>query len=82
MVDEIFARTSRYTKIPSTNIKISFKLFFTILIFLLVYKTRELLLTDSTTNLAIDFMESWFCIWDDLVNPKTGLNLVPNLMLC
>ena len=23
-------------------------------------------------------MESWFCIWDDLANPKTGLNLIPN----
>jgi hypothetical protein len=23
-------------------------------------------------------MESWFCIWDDLANPKIGLNLVPN----
>jgi hypothetical protein len=22
-------------------------------------------------------MESWFCIWDDLANPKIGLNLVP-----
>ena len=24
-------------------------------------------------------MEKWFCIWDDLVNPKIGLSLVPNL---
>ena len=23
-------------------------------------------------------MESWFCIWSDLANPKIGLNLVPN----
>jgi hypothetical protein len=23
-------------------------------------------------------MESWFCTWDDLANPKIGLNLVPN----
>jgi hypothetical protein len=23
-------------------------------------------------------MEKWFCIWDDLANPKNGLNLVPN----
>jgi hypothetical protein len=23
-------------------------------------------------------MERWFCIWDDLANPKIGLNLVPN----
>jgi hypothetical protein len=22
-------------------------------------------------------MESWFCIWDDLANPKIGLNLDP-----
>ena len=22
-------------------------------------------------------MGSWFCIWDDLENPKTRLNLVP-----
>jgi len=27
---------------------------------------------------AIGLMESWFCIWDDLANPKTGINLVPN----
>jgi hypothetical protein len=24
-------------------------------------------------------MEKWFCIWNDLANPKNGLNLVPNL---
>jgi hypothetical protein len=29
---------------------------------------------------AIDLMESWFCIWDDLANPKIGLNLVPNTL--
>jgi hypothetical protein len=23
-------------------------------------------------------MESWFCIYDDLANPKIGLNLFPN----
>jgi hypothetical protein len=23
-------------------------------------------------------MESWFCIWEYLANPKIGLNLVPN----
>jgi hypothetical protein len=23
-------------------------------------------------------MESWFCIWDDLENPKIVLNLIPN----
>jgi hypothetical protein len=23
-------------------------------------------------------MGKWFCIWDDLANPKIGLNLVPN----
>jgi uncharacterized protein (UPF0333 family) len=23
-------------------------------------------------------MGSWFCIWDDLANPKNGLNLIPN----
>jgi hypothetical protein len=27
---------------------------------------------------AICLMESWFCIWDDLANPKIGLNLVQN----
>jgi hypothetical protein len=36
---------------------------------------------------AIGLLESWFCIWDDLLrlfviarvaNPKNGLNLVPN----
>ena len=27
---------------------------------------------------AINLMESWFCIWDNLANPKNGLNLVPN----
>jgi hypothetical protein len=23
---------------------------------------------------VIGLMESWFCIWDDLANPKNGLN--------
>jgi len=27
---------------------------------------------------AFGLMERWFCIWDDLANPKNGLNLVPN----
>jgi len=27
---------------------------------------------------AIGLMGSWFCIWDDLANPKNGLNLIPN----
>ena len=27
---------------------------------------------------AIGLMERWFCTWDDLANPKNGLNLVPN----
>ena len=27
---------------------------------------------------ALGLMERWFCIWDDLANPKIGLNLVPN----
>jgi hypothetical protein len=27
---------------------------------------------------AIGLMESWFSIWDDLANPKNGLNLIPN----
>jgi hypothetical protein len=27
---------------------------------------------------VIDLMESWFCIWNDLVNPNNGLNLVIN----
>jgi hypothetical protein len=26
---------------------------------------------------VLGLMESWFCIWNDLANPKTGLNLVP-----
>ncbi|SNB37438.1 hypothetical protein NO098_350075 [Flavobacterium psychrophilum] len=26
---------------------------------------------------VLGLMESWFCIWDDLANPKIGLNLVP-----
>jgi len=26
-------------------------------------------------------MESWFCIWSDLANPKIGLNLVPNPLI-
>jgi hypothetical protein len=25
-------------------------------------------------------MESWFCVWDDLANPKIGLNLEANLL--
>jgi hypothetical protein len=24
----------------------------------------------------LGLMERWFCIWDDLANPKIGLNLV------
>jgi hypothetical protein len=27
---------------------------------------------------AIVLMGSWFCVWNDLANPKNGLNLVPN----
>jgi len=27
---------------------------------------------------AYGLMESWFCIWEYLANPKIGLNLVPN----
>jgi len=27
---------------------------------------------------AIGLKEKWFCIWDDLANPKIGLNLTPN----
>jgi len=27
---------------------------------------------------ALGLMEKWSCIWDDLANPKNGLNLVPN----
>ena len=27
-------------------------------------------------------MESWFCIWEDLANPKIGLNLLPNPPQC
>jgi len=26
----------------------------------------------------LGLMEKWSCIWDDLPNPKIGLNLVPN----
>ncbi|MFE3849453.1 hypothetical protein ACFX5D_15955, partial [Flavobacterium sp. LB3P45] len=29
---------------------------------------------------AIGQMAKWFCIWDDLANPKIGLNLVPKSM--
>jgi hypothetical protein len=29
---------------------------------------------------AFGLMERWFCIWDDLANPKIGLNLVPNCL--
>ena len=39
-------------------------------------------ITATKTDLAIDLMESWFCIWDDLANPKTGPNLVPNPLVC
>ena len=27
---------------------------------------------------ALGLMKSWSCIWDNLANPKIGLNLVPN----
>jgi hypothetical protein len=27
---------------------------------------------------AFGLIEKWFCTWDDLANPKNGLNLVPN----
>ncbi|MFB9109519.1 hypothetical protein ACFFVK_13110, partial [Flavobacterium gyeonganense] len=27
---------------------------------------------------AFGLMEKWFCIWNDLANPRIGLNLVPN----
>ena len=30
---------------------------------------------------ALGLMKKWFCIWDDLANPKIGLNLVPNPLL-
>jgi len=26
-------------------------------------------------------MGNWFCIWDDLANPKKGLNLVQNPLI-
>jgi hypothetical protein len=26
-------------------------------------------------------MEKWFCIWNDLANPKIDLNLTVNLLL-
>jgi len=26
----------------------------------------------------MSLIKSWFSIWDDLANPKNGLNLVPN----
>ncbi|PJJ07733.1 hypothetical protein CLU83_0933 [Flavobacterium sp. 1] len=29
---------------------------------------------------VLGLMERWFCIWDDLANPKIGLNLVPNCL--
>jgi len=37
-----------------------------------------LTITFATTDLGNSLMESWFCICDDLANPKIGLNLVPN----
>jgi len=40
--------------------------------------TNKRAITATTTDLAIGLMESWFCIWDDLGNPKNGLNLVSN----
>lgn len=27
---------------------------------------------------AIGLMDSLFCVWNDLKNPKIGLNLIPN----
>ena len=48
-------------------------------------KAEQLIAT--TTDLGNCLMESWFCIWDDLLrlfaiarveNPKNELNLVPN----
>jgi len=35
--------------------------------------------TRAITNGAIG-LEKWFCICDDLANPKIGLNLVPNYL--
>lgn len=29
---------------------------------------------------ALGLMERWFCTWDDLANPKNGLNLVQNVV--
>ena len=26
-------------------------------------------------------MEKWFCIWNDLANPKNWLNLIPNPLI-
>jgi hypothetical protein len=27
---------------------------------------------------ALGLIEIWFCIWDDMANPRIGLNLDPN----
>jgi hypothetical protein len=32
----------------------------------------------ATTDLGNRLNGSWFCIWDDLANPKIGFNLIPN----
>jgi hypothetical protein len=30
---------------------------------------------------ALGLMKRWFCIWDDLANPKIGLNIIINPMI-
>jgi hypothetical protein len=42
------------------------------------YRLKRLLVTATTTDLGNRLKENWFFIWDDLANPKIGLNLVPN----
>jgi len=41
-----------------------------------IFKKR--LLVTATPIWVIGLMKSWFCIWNDLANPKNGLNLVQN----
>jgi|GEM_PF-6480576 len=39
---------------------------------------KLLQLTGTTTDLGIGLNLKMVCIWDDLANPKNGLNLTPN----
>jgi len=41
-------------------------------------ENKKLPPTATTTDLGIWLNGKVVCIWDDLANPKNGLNLVPN----